>query len=152
MTTTGAAYLIEPEKDLYESWLAAQREHEEVDGQAEADGLSVEDLEANEGEPDIERLLMSKRIAPGTTPGLTGEWWWVEKVGDGLEYIGRVTVRPVPRVESQPPSDDRKAQLRIAIRPSRRGEGHETDLRQAADPIVRSRGWCISWTSRAFRR
>ncbi|MDX6738578.1 hypothetical protein [Actinocorallia sp. A-T 12471] len=146
------AYLIEPDADFYDSWLAAQREHEEVDGRAEADGLSVEDLEVG-GSESVARSLLSKRVVPGIDPGLVGEWWWVEKTSrepdcservEGYEYIGRVTLQPEPRPEDRRlETSGRAGRLHVAIRPSRRREGHEAAVLSAALWLAGGRGFPV---------
>ena len=127
------AYLIEPTNDLRDSWLAAQREHADVDGHTEAGGQSIEDLESGNSIDRIVQSLLAGTAVPGTDPGMTCEWWWVEPSGQGLEYIGRVVLRPNP--------GPREGHLRVAVRPSRCRQGHGAQLLKAALPIAAGRGF-----------
>lgn len=126
------AYLIEPTNDLRESWLAAQREHHEVDGRTEAGGQEIDDLESGDSIDPIVQSLLAGTAVPGTDPGMTCEWWWVEPNGVWLEYIGRLVLVPNP--------GPREGHLRVAIRPSRRREGHGSRLLAAGLPIAAARG------------
>ncbi|WP_344247147.1 GNAT family N-acetyltransferase [Actinocorallia libanotica] len=77
--------------------------------------------------------LLAGTAVPGTDPGMTCEWWWVEPGEEGLEYIGRVVLQPEP--------GPREGHLHVAVRPSRRRQGHGTRLLEAALPIAAGRGF-----------
>jgi len=124
-------FLIEPTTDLRDSWLAAQREHAEIDGHTEVWGLSIEELESH---GSIAGLIESMRFMPDTAPGLASEWWWVEQTDAGeRRYIGRVVLRPEPAPY--------EGHLHVAVRPSRRRQGHGTRALEAALPIAAGRGF-----------
>lgn len=128
-------YLLAPLADphLRLSFLGAMREHVAETGRTEADGLPLTALEDDGYEGYTAGLrgglfpwpAIAKRV-PDTV------LWWIDTTGlDGPEYIGRVAMtRPVRGI----------AALSISVRPSRRGEGHGSDMLAAALPLAFSRG------------
>jgi hypothetical protein len=116
-------YLMAPSDDphLRVSFMEAMREHEHEaeDGRADADGLSVRDLSSRKVQGGYARDLSN-----GVNLKAGVVYWWCESGWDGPEYIGRITFTG--------------GQSQYSVRPSRRGEGHEEAMAEAAAPVAAS--------------
>lgn len=138
MATPIVLYLIQPTEALRETYLEAMREHQAVDGAPDAGGLTMDDLE---GETCLacytEGLRDGTAMRPGTRPLEGCEWWLVEPGPDGgLVYLGRVSV--------QAAAGRRYGHVEVAVRPSRRRQGHGARLLRMGLDIARERGVTVA--------
>lgn len=132
--------LISPhaEPHLRATFLEAMREFENETGRADADGLTIADLETGECVESYTKGLRNGGFPrPGVRFGVPDTvFWWCDTGSEGRAYIGRVCIRHfVARSQW-----DHGGQLWLAVRPSRRREGHATRMLTAAMPSVYAHG------------
>lgn len=126
-----------PTTDLRDTFLAAMREHEQHDGAADADGITLAELQ----DGALKAYIEGRREGTYPRPGVelmaqSTELWWCEQGPDGPEYIGRASIRH----HLVPVLYDQGGQIRISVRPSRRRQGHGTAMLAAALTIASGHG------------
>jgi predicted acetyltransferase len=132
-TLTTTPHLVQPTDALRATFLEAMREHAETDGRPDAGGLTLADLEDGDCVACYtEGLRDGTAMRPGTRPMEGCEWWLVEPGRDGLTYLGRVSLylNPGPR----------QGHLELAVRPSRRRQGHGARLLRLGLDLAHERG------------
>ncbi len=104
-------------------------EFEELDGTADADGLSAADLSsANCFQTYIRQMNEGSLSWQRTHAGSTIRcWWWVI----AEEFIGRISLRP-----DLTPDVPHANHIGYAVRPSRRRQGHATAMLATALPTA----------------
>jgi predicted acetyltransferase len=131
------AYLIGASIAARESFLAAMAEFEDETGYTDAGELTVAELHT----PGIfERLLSTSNNDHSqvtSSPARRAQWWWCQ--ADPADsrtqlYIGRVTLL------FDPPR--RRGHIELAVRPSRRRQGHALAMLETVMPIAT--GWGIT--------
>jgi predicted acetyltransferase len=137
-TLQTAAFLSQPDAALRDSFLEAMAEHHEVDGQPDADGLTLADLRTGDCvDSYVTGLVEGTALRPGTEPMHPTVWWYVANLPQGRQYLGRVSVRHYPATRSLGESG---SQLWVSVRPSARREGHGRELFTASLPFARANG------------
>lgn len=130
---------LAPHPDLAPSYLEAMREHYEVDGRPDADGLDWDDLQDRNWDRYTETLRDGTVPRPGVRYGATSTelWWCTDPTRqEPARYVGRVSIRHhVVR-------DNRRwgGNLWWSIRPSERGRGLGTQLLMEALPLLAGHG------------
>ncbi|WP_460307677.1 GNAT family N-acetyltransferase [Actinocorallia aurea] len=108
-------------------------EHEEVDGAADAGGLSVRELEQPEIFSGHISLLCRAPHPVKSIEARQSWWWWCEAATDSRHtYLGRVAFL------YEPPAG--RGFLEVRVRPSRRRRGHGTAIMNAVLPIAAGMG------------
>jgi predicted acetyltransferase len=121
--------LAAPSTAFRASFLAAMREFEDLEGSADADGLSVADLSSGDCfETYIRHMTEGSLPWQRTHAGsLVRCWWWV----DDHEFITRISLRP-----DLTPGVPHANHIGYAVRPSCRRRGHASAMLATVLPIA----------------
>ncbi|MGI5165120.1 GNAT family N-acetyltransferase [Spirillospora sp. CA-253888] len=138
LTPQTAAFLIQPDAKLRDSFLEAMAEHDAVDGRPDADGLTLADLRSGDCvDCYVSGLIDGTALRPGTEPLRCTAWWYVTDTPQGRRYIGRASLRHHPATSTL---GEFGSQLWVTVRPSERRQGYGRALLSAALPFARANG------------